>query len=160
MVGECSLGHILVAMTDLGICTIELGNDPEELTQELKDRFPQAEPIHGDKELEQILDQVIAVVEVPVSDFDLPLDIRGTPFQQRVWQALREIPPGSTASYSEIAKRIGVPKSVRAVAAAIAANKLAVVIPCHRAVRSDGALSGYRWGVERKRTLLDRETNQ
>lgn len=156
-VGECSLGSILVACSDRGVCAIFLGDDPDTLIQELQARFPRANLIGGDRNFEKLAAQVIGFVETPSIGLDLPLDIRGTAFQQRVWQALRKIPAGKTASYSEIARRIGSPKSVRAVARACAANKLAVVIPCHRVVRNDGALSGYRWGVERKRTLLQRE---
>ena len=156
--GECSLGSILVAASNKGVCAILLGDDPEALLRNLQDRFPRAELIGGDKNFEQLAAKVIAFVEAPRLGLDLPLDARGTAFQHRVWQALREIPLGATASYSEIAKRIGSPKSVRAVARACAANPLAVVIPCHRVVRNDGDLSGYRWGIERKRVLLDRES--
>ncbi|MBD2676100.1 MULTISPECIES: bifunctional DNA-binding transcriptional regulator/O6-methylguanine-DNA methyltransferase Ada [Nostoc] len=156
-VGECSLGSILVAKSDRGICAILLGDEPDTLTRDLQDRFPQANFIGGDAEFEQFVSKVVGFVEAPALGLDLPLDIRGTAFQQRVWQALQKIPPGSTASYTDIAKCIGLPKSVRAVAQACGANPLAVAIPCHRVVRHDGALSGYRWGVERKRTLLERE---
>jgi AraC family transcriptional regulator of adaptative response/methylated-DNA-[protein]-cysteine methyltransferase len=156
-VGECSLGAILVAATEKGICSILLGDDPNALLHDLENRFPKAHLIGGDKEFEQWVAQVVGFVETPAQHFDLPLDVRGTAFQQRVWQALRDIPAGSTASYTQIAERIGAPKAVRAVARACASNSLAVVIPCHRVVRNDGELSGYRWGVERKRALLDRE---
>lgn len=156
-VGECWLGSILVAATDQGVCAILLGDDPESLVHELQDRFPLAELIGGDAAFEQWMAQVVGFVEHPVSGFHLPLDVRGTAFQQRVWHALRKIPPGSTVSYTELARRIGSPQSVRAVAHACAANPLAVAIPCHRVVRTDGALAGYRWGVERKRALLQRE---
>jgi AraC family transcriptional regulator, regulatory protein of adaptative response / methylated-DNA-[protein]-cysteine methyltransferase len=156
-VGECSLGSILVASTARGICSIMIGDDPQALTRELQDRFPKAHLVGGDAEFEQWVAQVIGLVEHPQVGLDLPLDLRGTAFQRRVWQALRKIPVGHTVSYSDIARRVGAPKSVRAVAQAIAANKIAVAIPCHRVIRSDGALSGYRWGVERKRALLDRE---
>jgi AraC family transcriptional regulator of adaptative response/methylated-DNA-[protein]-cysteine methyltransferase len=155
--GECSMGSILVAMSERGVCAILVGDDPDVLARELQDRFPKANLIGGDAEFEQLVAKVVGFVEAPALGLDLPLDIRGTAFQQRVWQALREIPPGSTATYTEIARRIGAPKSVRAVAQACAANTLAVAIPCHRVVRNDGALSGYRWGVERKRALLERE---
>jgi AraC family transcriptional regulator of adaptative response/methylated-DNA-[protein]-cysteine methyltransferase len=155
--GECSLGAILVAMTDKGVCAIELGDDPEELVRELQDRFPNATLIGGDQKFEQQVAKVVGFIEAPSHGLDLPLDIRGTAFQQRVWQALRAIPAGSTASYTEIAKRIGRPKAVRAVAQACASNAIAVAIPCHRVVRSDGSISGYYWGVERKRALLARE---
>jgi AraC family transcriptional regulator of adaptative response/methylated-DNA-[protein]-cysteine methyltransferase len=155
--GECSLGSILVAASPRGVCAISLGDDPESLVYELQDRFPKAHLIGGDSAFEQLVAQVVGFIEKPALGLHLPLDIRGTAFQQRVWQALREIPPGRTMSYSEIAALIGAPKSVRAVAGACAANTLAVAIPCHRVVRTDGALSGYRWGVERKRALLEKE---
>jgi len=156
-VGECSLGSILVAATGRGVCAVLLGDDPDALLRDLQDRFPHASLIGGDAGFEQLVARVVGFVEAPGIGCELPLDLRGTAFQQRVWQALRKIPPGETASYSELAKRIGSPKAVRGVAGACAANPLAVLIPCHRVVRSDGGLSGYRWGVERKRTLLDRE---
>jgi AraC family transcriptional regulator of adaptative response/methylated-DNA-[protein]-cysteine methyltransferase len=159
-VGECSLGAILVAKSQRGVCAILLGDDPDSLVRDLEDRFPQAELVGGDEAFEQLVARVVGFVEAPRVGLDLPLDVRGTAFQQRVWQALREIPAGSTASYSEIAKRIGAPKSVRAVAQACGANSLAVAIPCHRVVRNDGGLSGYRWGVERKRALLEKEARQ
>ena len=156
-VAECSLGSILVATAEKGICAISLGDDPGLLVHELEDRFPKANLAIGDQEFEQQVAKVIGLVETPGTGMDLPLDIQGTLFQRRVWEALREIPVGKTASYSEIAERIGSPKSVRAVARACASNTLAVAIPCHRVVRSDGALSGYRWGVERKQALLTKE---
>jgi AraC family transcriptional regulator of adaptative response/methylated-DNA-[protein]-cysteine methyltransferase len=156
-IGACSLGSVLVAASDKGVCAILLGDDPEALLHDLEERFPRAELIGGDAAFEQLAARVIGFVEAPQTGLDLPLDARGTAFQHRVWQALRDIPAGSTASYTEIARRIGSPKSVRAVASACAANPLAVAIPCHRVVRKDGDLSGYRWGVERKRILLDRE---
>ena len=156
-VGACSLGAILVAASAAGVCAILLGDDPDALVRDLQDRFPRAELLGGDAGFEAVVAQVVGWVEAPGLGADLPLDVRGTAFQQRVWQALRDIPPGATASYAEIAGRIGAPAAARAVAAACAANPLAVAIPCHRVVRSDGALSGYRWGVERKRTLLARE---
>jgi AraC family transcriptional regulator of adaptative response/methylated-DNA-[protein]-cysteine methyltransferase len=156
-VGECSLGSILVASSERGVCAIMLGDDPDALARELQDRFPRAALIGADARFEQLVAKVVGLVEAPGLGLDLPLDVRGTAFQQRVWQALREIPAGSTVSYSELARRIGAPRSVRAVAQACAANALAVAIPCHRVVRNDGALSGYRWGVERKRALLLRE---
>lgn len=156
-VGECSLGSILVAASDKGIAAIFLGDEPERLVHNLQDRFPKANLIGGDRAFETIMATIVGLVEAPETGLNLPLDIRGTAFQHRVWQALREIPSGTTATYSEIAERIGMPKAVRAVAAACAANKLAVAIPCHRVVRNDGSLSGYRWGVERKRELLQRE---
>ena len=156
-VNECSLGSILVAATEQGICAILLGGDPGGLVRELQDSFPKAQVSSGDADLEHVVAKVVAFVEAPALGLDLPLDVRGTAFQQRVWQTLRTIPPGSTASYAEIAQRISLPKAVRAVAQACASNTLAVAIPCHRVVRNDGSLSGYRWGVERKRALLDRE---
>ncbi len=156
-VGECWLGSILVAATDKGVCAILLGDDPEALLRDLQDRFPKARLIGGDKAFEKLVAKVVGFVQQPGRGADLPLDVRGTAFQQRVWRALREIPAGSTATYSEIAARIGRPKAVRAVAQACASNAIAVAIPCHRVVRTDGSLSGYRWGVERKRKLLARE---
>jgi AraC family transcriptional regulator of adaptative response/methylated-DNA-[protein]-cysteine methyltransferase len=156
-VGECSLGSILVAQSDLGVCAILMGDDPDALARDLQDRFPRAKLTGGDGRFERLVAKVVGFVEVPRIGLDLPLDVRGTAFQQRVWQALGEIPAGKTASYSEIARRIGSPKSVRVVARACAANPLAVAIPCHRVVRHDGVLSGYRWGVERKRALLEKE---
>jgi AraC family transcriptional regulator of adaptative response/methylated-DNA-[protein]-cysteine methyltransferase len=157
-VGECSLGSILVASSGKGITAILLGDDPESLVHKLEDQFPKAKLVGGDRDYEDVMAKVVGLVEAPARGFDLPLDVRGTAFQHRVWQALREIPVGKTATYTEIAQGIGMPKAVRAVAAACAANKLAVAIPCHRVVRNDGSLSGYRWGVERKRTLIARET--
>ena len=157
-IGECSLGSILVARSDKGVCAISMGEDPEALARDLQDRFPNARLIGGDAGFEHLVAKVVGFVEAPRLGLDLPLDIRGTAFQQRVWEVLRQIPTGSTASYGEIAQRIGSPKSVRAVAGACAANPLALAIPCHRVIKNDGALSGYRWGVERKRTLLERES--
>ncbi len=156
-VGETSLGAILVAASSRGICAILLGDDPDALARDLQDRMPKASLIGGDSEFEQLVAQVVALVEAPQLGHRLPLDIRGTAFQQRVWNALLAIPAGRTASYSEIADAIGAPAAVRAVAQACAANRLAIAIPCHRVVRTDGALSGYRWGVERKQELLERE---
>ncbi|MGH8519825.1 MAG: bifunctional DNA-binding transcriptional regulator/O6-methylguanine-DNA methyltransferase Ada [Panacagrimonas sp.] len=156
-VGQCSLGAILVAESDRGICAILLGDDPDALARDLQDRFPKAQLIGGDAAFEKRVARVVGLVEQPALGLDLPLDVRGIAFQQRVWKTLREIPPGSTASYAEVATRIGSPKAVRAVAQACGANALAVAIPCHRVVRNDGALSGYRWGVERKKALLVRE---
>jgi AraC family transcriptional regulator of adaptative response/methylated-DNA-[protein]-cysteine methyltransferase len=156
-VGECSLGSVLVAATDKGVCAITLGDDPGALVRHLQDRFPKATLVGGDDAFERLVASVVAVVEAPDGGIDLPLDVRGTAFQQRVWQALRKIPAGSTASYADIARRIGRPKAVRAVAQACGANPVAIAIPCHRVVRTDGDLSGYRWGVERKRALLERE---
>lgn len=157
-VGQCSLGAILVAQSSRGVCAILLGDDPGALVHDLQDQFPNAELVGADHRFEQLIAQVVGFIEAPALGLDLPLDLRGTAFQQRVWQALRDIPLGSTASYAQIAARIGAPKSFRAVAQACGANRLAVAIPCHRVVRSDGELSGYRWGVERKRQLLERES--
>lgn len=156
-VGQCSLGAILVAESERGVCAISLGDDAESLVRELQERFPQATLIGADAAFEQRVAQIVGLVEAPGRGTHLPLDIRGTAFQQRVWQALRDIPPGSTVSYAELARRIGAPDAVRAVGSACGANVLAVAIPCHRVVRSDGGLSGYRWGVERKQSLLARE---
>jgi AraC family transcriptional regulator of adaptative response/methylated-DNA-[protein]-cysteine methyltransferase len=158
--GECSLGSILVAATVRGICAISLGKEPEALLHELQRQFPQAELLGADTEFEALVAQVLALVEEPTLEHDLPLDIRGTAFQERVWQALRSIPAGKPLSYRELAERIGSPGAVRAVASACAKNRLAVAIPCHRVVRTDGSLSGYRWGVERKRQLLEREAKR
>jgi len=159
-VGECSLGPILVAASDKGICAILFGNDSETLLRDLIAQFPRARLIGGDKVFEELTAKVVGFVEDPAKGLDLPLDVRGTAFQHRVWDALRRIPPGSTASYAEIAEKISAPKAVRAVARACATNRIAVAIPCHRVVRSDGALSGYRGGVERKRALLDKEAKK
>jgi AraC family transcriptional regulator of adaptative response/methylated-DNA-[protein]-cysteine methyltransferase len=156
-VGECSLGSILVARSTKGVCAILLGDNADALVRDLQDRFPRATLVGGDANFERTVAAVIGFVEHPAIGLDLPLDVRGTAFQQRVWQALRQIPVGSTATYTEIAARIGAPKAVRAVAQACAGNALAVAIPCHRVVRTDGSLSGYRWGVERKKDLLKRE---
>jgi AraC family transcriptional regulator of adaptative response/methylated-DNA-[protein]-cysteine methyltransferase len=156
-VRECSLGSILVAQSERGICAIFLGDDPDVLRRDLRDRFPRADVIEDEVGLEPCSAKIVNLIEAPARGLDLPLDIRGTAFQRRVWQALQEIPAGSTASYTEIARRIGAPESVRAVGSACAANILAVAIPCHRVVRNDGALSGYRWGIARKLALLERE---
>jgi AraC family transcriptional regulator, regulatory protein of adaptative response / methylated-DNA-[protein]-cysteine methyltransferase len=159
-VGQTSLGAILVASTNKGVAAILLGDDPDELVRDLQDRFPKAHLIGADNGYEDLVAHVVGFVEAPQIGLNLPLDVRGTAFQERVWKALQEIPAGATVSYAEIARRIGAPKSVRAVAGACAANNLAVAIPCHRVVRNDGALSGYAWGVERKRSLIDREARQ
>jgi AraC family transcriptional regulator of adaptative response/methylated-DNA-[protein]-cysteine methyltransferase len=156
-VGQCSLGAILVAQSQKGICAILLGDDPQKVVENLQDQFPKAQFIGGDEQFEQLVAQVVGFVEQPSLGLNLPLDVQGTAFQERVWQALREIPPGATVSYAQVAARIGQPKAVRAVAQACRANCLAVAIPCHRVVRNDGELSGYRWGVDRKRKLLHRE---
>lgn len=157
-VGESRLGSVLVAASEKGVCAIFLGDDPDELVKALQDQFPRASLIGGDDEFEGFVARVLGFLETPAMGLDLPLDIRGTAFQQRVWEALRRIPPGQTATYTEIAERIGSPKSVRAVANACGANVLAVAIPCHRVVRTDGSPSGYRWGIERKTELLRRES--
>ena len=157
-IGESSLGPVLVAATLKGVCAVFMGDNPDDLAADLQRRFPNAELTGGDAEFDLLVARVIGLVEAPRLGWDLPLDLRGTAFQQRVWQALREIPAGSTDSYTGIADRIGLPKAVRAVAGACAANPVAVAVPCHRVVRVDGGLSGYRWGVERKRELLDRES--
>jgi AraC family transcriptional regulator, regulatory protein of adaptative response / methylated-DNA-[protein]-cysteine methyltransferase len=155
--GQSSLGAVLVASSEKGVASILLGDDPDELLRNLQDRFPKAHLIGGDRDYEALVARVVGFVEAPGLGLDLPLDVRGTAFQQRVWQALQDIPVGQRVSYSEIARRIGSPKAARAIASACAANTLAIAIPCHRVVRNDGSLSGYAWGVERKRKLLDRE---
>ena len=157
-VAECSLGSLLVAATKRGVCAIFMGDEPEQLAHDLERRFPHALIIGADAPLERLVARVVGLVENPQAGAKLPLDIRGTAFQQRVWQALGAIPAGMTATYTEIAAAIGAPKSVRAVAQACATNALAVAVPCHRVVRADGKLAGYRWGIERKRALLGRET--
>lgn len=159
-VAECSLGAILVASSGKGVAAILFGDDPDALVRELQDRFAHAQLVGGDARYEEVVARVIAFVEAPRGGLDLPLDVRGTAFQQRVWEALRDVPAGETASYAELARRIGAPKAARAVAGALAANPLAVAIPCHRVVRDDGSLSGYRWGVARKRALLAREARR
>ncbi len=156
-VGECSLGSILVASSERGVCAILLGDDPDALTRDLQDQFPRAVLIGGDSKFEDLVAQVVGMIEAPSLGLALPLDIRGTAFQQRVWEALKKIPAGTTASYTDVARMIDAPTAARAVARACASNLLAVAIPCHRVVRNDGALSGYRWGVGRKRALLERE---
>jgi AraC family transcriptional regulator of adaptative response/methylated-DNA-[protein]-cysteine methyltransferase len=156
-VGQTSLGAILVASSTKGVAAILLGDDPDALVRNLQDRFPRAYLIGADRDYEALVSRVVGFVEAPRIGLDLPLDVRGTAFQQRVWQALQEIPVGAAISYAEIAERIGSPKAVRAVAGACAAYKLAVAIPCHRVVRADGDLAGYRWGVERKRELIRKE---
>lgn len=156
-VGQCSLGAILVAQSQRGICAILLGDNPDQLVRDLQDQFRKSYLIGGDLNFEQLIAQVVGFIEAPALGLNLPLDVQGTAFQERVWQALRDIPAGTTVSYAEIAARIGSPKAVRAVAQACAANRIAVAIPCHRVVRSNGDVSGYRWGVERKCELLQRE---
>jgi AraC family transcriptional regulator of adaptative response/methylated-DNA-[protein]-cysteine methyltransferase len=156
-VSRCSLGAILVAASEKGVCAILLGDQAAPLVQNLQERFPASRLVAADGELDRMVAKVIKFVAAPKVGLDVPLDTHGTEFQQRVWLALQDIPAGSTASYTDIASRIGAPRSVRAVAQACAANAIAVAIPCHRVVRNDGAVSGYRWGVERKRALLARE---
>lgn len=156
-VAQCSLGHVLVACSSKGVCAILFGDDPDQLLKELRERFSKADLVAGDAGFDVLVARVIRFVDTPKTRFDLPLDIRGTAFQERVWQALQEIPEGTTASYGEIAEKIGAPGSQRAVASACGANRLAVAIPCHRVVRADGKLSGYRWGTDRKRRLLEME---
>ena len=158
--GECALGSILVASSEHGVCAIFLGDNPEKLLQDLQSTFLNATIIGADRDYERLVAKVVRFIETPAIGLDLPLDIRGTAFQQRVWQALREIPAGKTLSYSQLAQKTGKPKAVRAVASACAANKIAVAIPCHRIVRNDGALSGYRWGLARKASLLKKESEK
>ena len=155
--GECSLGSLLIARSECGVRAILLGDDPGSLVRELAQRYPDADLVRADEAIADLVPQVVELMESPGKGPELLLDVRGTTFQQRVWQALREIPVGSTATYGEIATRIGSPRAFRAVARACAANPIAVATPCHRVVRSDGGLSGYRWGVGRKRVLLQRE---
>lgn len=160
-IGESSLGAVLVARSSRGICAILLGDDRRALVRQLRRGFPQAAAgaagRGGDRDLQKLVARVVDLVEAPAVNAQLPLDPRGTGFQQRVWQALMQIPAGTTVSYADIAARIGAPRAARAVALACAANTLAIAIPCHRVVRRDGSLSGYRWGGERKRSLLERE---
>ena len=154
---DSSLGAVAVARSSKGVCAILLADDRRDLLAELRQTFPAAELLEDAAGLAPALARIVRFVESPAAGLDLPLDVHGTEFQQRVWRALRRIPAGKTASYADIARKIDAPKSVRAVAQACGANTLALAIPCHRVVRSDGALSGYRWGVTRKRALLDRE---
>jgi AraC family transcriptional regulator of adaptative response/methylated-DNA-[protein]-cysteine methyltransferase len=156
-VGDCLLGAILVARSEKGIGAISLGDDPDGLVRELQDRLPNARLIGGDRDFEQLVARVVGFVEAPKIGLELPLDLRGSAFQERVWRALQDIPAGKTLSYAELAQRLGEPRAVRAVAQACGANAIAVAIPCHRVVKKDGAVSGYRWGVERKRALIERE---
>lgn len=155
--GKSSLGPVLVAQSDRGVCAILLGDDADALQRDLQERFPQARLTDGGTRFQSVIAEIVDMIETPGRGLDLPLDLHGTDFQRHVWQVLREIPAGGTASYAEVARRIGSPESVRSVASACAANALAVAIPCHRVIRSDGGLSGYRWGIERKRALLERE---
>ena len=158
--GACALGTFLVAATEKGLCAILLGDDADSLRAELRDRFPKADRIAGDADFAGIAARVAALVGNPGAGLDLPLDIRGTAFRQQVWEALRRIPAGRTATYSEVAAALGMPAATRAVAAACAANPVAIAIPCHRVVRADGSLAGYRWGIERKRRLIARERGE
>ena len=158
-IGKISLGSILVAQSNKGVCSILMGEDPEALIRDLQNQFPKANLIWNEPGYQELVAKVVGLIEQPEVSIDLPLDIRGTAFQQRVWNVLIQIPPGTTATYSEIAKRIGMPKAVRAVAQACGANARAVAIPCHRVIKNDGSLSGYRWGVDRKRALLEREAH-
>lgn len=156
-VAPCALGQVIVAATRRGVCAIEFGDAAPALVESLHERFPKARFESGDEEFRGWVARVLGYLDQPQGALDLPLDVQGTVFQQRVWQALREIPAGQTASYAEIARRIGQPRAHRAVAHACAQNQVAVAIPCHRVVRRDGELSGYRWGVARKAELLKRE---
>ncbi|HZI77467.1 MAG TPA: methylated-DNA--[protein]-cysteine S-methyltransferase [Gemmatimonadales bacterium] len=156
-IARCSLGFILIARTDSGICAISLGDEPTNLRQDLERRFPEATLRVVQVTKDTLLGRALALVESPQEKGVVPLDFHGTPFQKRVWQALRDIGPGYTTTYAGIAARIGAPRAVRAVARACAANPIAVAIPCHRVIRSDGAISGYRWGIHRKQALLERE---
>jgi AraC family transcriptional regulator of adaptative response/methylated-DNA-[protein]-cysteine methyltransferase len=158
-IGDCSLGSILVAQSARGVCSILIGDDPARLAQDLQNQFPKAQLHARENGQEELVAQAAGLIEKPGAGLDLALDVRGTAFQQLVWDALQGIPPGSTATYTDIARQIGMPGAVRAVARACGANGLAVAIPCHRVIRSDGSLSGYRWGVERKRALLEREAH-
>ncbi len=159
-VAQNYLGWILVATTAKGICAIDLADSPDALRERLHARFPNAKLIQDDPNFRALVSHVLAFLQSPHEGLDLPLDVQGTAFQRRVWMALREIPPGSTASYGDIAARIGNPRAARAVAQACASNPIAVAIPCHRVVRSDGNLGGYRWGKERKRKLLEQESQE
>lgn len=156
----CALGMLLLAATDKGICRIELGDCAQELIDALRQQFPRAQLAAMDAQIEHWLRELVQFIEHPTGALHLPLDIQGTAFQRQVWQALQDIPPGTTVSYAQIAARIGKPRAVRAVATACARNNLALVIPCHRVIRGSGELAGYRWGIERKRELLHREAAQ
>jgi AraC family transcriptional regulator of adaptative response/methylated-DNA-[protein]-cysteine methyltransferase len=156
-VAPCELGWVLVAAAERGVCAIYVGDEPGELAERLQARFPQAASVRDDPDLARWVGAAVLFVEAPQDGLDLPLEIRGTAFQRQVWTALREIPLGETASYGEVAARIGRPTAARAVARACAANELALAVPCHRVVRSDGSVGGYRWGTERKERLLERE---
>jgi AraC family transcriptional regulator of adaptative response/methylated-DNA-[protein]-cysteine methyltransferase len=155
-VAPCSLGFVIIAVSEQLIRSIMVGDDPEMLVSDLQNQFPNDAIEVADKD-EGLVAQVVDLIDRPEQAAELPLDIRGTEFQMRVWNALKNIPAGTTVSYASLAKQIGAPHEVRAVAQACAANPLAVAIPCHRAVQANGELTGYRWGVERKRALLERE---
>jgi AraC family transcriptional regulator of adaptative response/methylated-DNA-[protein]-cysteine methyltransferase len=156
-IAACSLGRVLVATTERGVCAIELGDDDAAVIAGLRRHVPYAELQRDEAALRAAVAAVVALVDDPAAPFGLPLDVRGTAFQQRVWNALRAVRPGEPVSYAALARAVGSPQAAQAVGAACAANRLAVAIPCHRAVREDGGLAGYRWGVERKRALLARE---
>jgi methylated-DNA-[protein]-cysteine S-methyltransferase/AraC family transcriptional regulator of adaptative response/methylated-DNA-[protein]-cysteine methyltransferase len=156
-IGESALGTVLVARSAAGVCAILIGSEPAELESDLAARFTDSKLVRDDRKLGDDLRKILRFIETPAEGLDLTLDIRGTPFQQRVWEALLGIPTGATVTYGALARRIGEPDAVRAVANACAANAIALAIPCHRVVRSNGTLSGYRWGVERKHALLAKE---
>lgn len=156
-IASCSLGRVLAATTDRGVCAIELGDDDEAVLDALARHVPNADRRRDDDALRVTVNAVVALVDDPRAPFELPLDVRGTAFQRRVWNALRDLRPGEPATYASLARALGSPRAAQAVGAACAANRLAVAIPCHRVVREDGGLAGYRWGVERKRELLARE---
>jgi AraC family transcriptional regulator of adaptative response/methylated-DNA-[protein]-cysteine methyltransferase len=156
-VSKCPLGYLLVAATDKGVCSIILGDVPEPMVQDLQSQFPKANLERGGKVFSEWIKQVVRFINEPAKGLGLPLDVRGTAFQQRVWTALSKIPIGTTKSYTQIASEIGAPKSIRAVARAIASNRLALAIPCHRVIRASGDLCGFRWGVKRKQKLLESE---
>jgi AraC family transcriptional regulator of adaptative response/methylated-DNA-[protein]-cysteine methyltransferase len=156
-VAPCALGWVLVAATARGICAIELEDVPEHLPARLQADFPRARLVTAEPEFAAVVTAIVRLIETPAAGLDLPLDIQGTAFQRRVWSALQAIPAGTTVSYSELADRLGAPGATRAVARACAGNRLAVAVPCHRVVGRDGSLRGYRWGLERKAALLERE---
>ena len=156
-IGKSTLGHVLVARSANGVRSILIGSEAKELKSDLATQFPESNLVRNDRKLSDDLQKVLHFIETPAIGLDLSLDIHGTPFQRRVWEELAKIPPGAIITYGALATRIGLPKSVRAVAEACAANAIALAIPCHRVVRNNGTLSGYRWGVERKRALLERE---
>lgn len=157
---ESHLGPVLAAFTENGVCSIEFGESKEGLVRALAERFPLAELRDGGPHLQKEVSEIVAFIRTPAKGLSLPLDIQGTAFQQRVWKALRAIPAGETRTYSQVAESLGMPGSVRAVASACAKNGIAVAVPCHRVVRKDGGLAGYRWGVERKQALLDAESEE